>query len=106
MTEEEKQTQTPDQYLSSALNWLDSWMGKYWREFKFEIIEAKEMVKLGAKCRACPKEIEVRLWYKHDEWPQMIVKDFIGETVLHAKIHAPKIILPKAGMMTYWKGKK
>lgn len=102
MTDEK---QTPEQYLSGALNWLDSWMGVYWHEFKFEIVEAKEMVKLGAKCRMCIKEIEVRLWFKHEEWPEMIIKDFINETVLHAKIHAGPIVIPKAGARKYWKHK-
>ena len=105
MTEEQR---IPEEYVKEALNWLDSWMGKWWKDFTFTVIEAKQMVCLGAKCKSCPKEVEVRLWYEHHEWPQMLIKDFIGETVLHAKIHAPNntIIIPGAGKAKYWRGKK
>lgn len=84
-----------DERLSQALNELDKLIGKEYSRLKFTVDDTKEEVKLHAYCRACPKEIEVRLWYKHEEWPEHMMKDFFRDCLLHNKVHQRKIFLPK-----------
>jgi hypothetical protein len=88
---------TFDEKISAVLNELDKHIGKDYSELKFSVVEAQEMVKLEAKCLRCPKIIEVRLWYKHDKWPEHMLQDFFKEALIHTKnAHKPLIVIPKS----------
>lgn len=75
------------EHLSQALNFLDSLIGKYWKELDFEVIPEKSMIKLHARCKLCMEKTEIRLWLGDPNWPQDLVDTFLKKTAEHSRAH-------------------